>query len=334
MCGPDEGFSDDGAFFRDLGVLPPVAFRASSPFGRDGWLSVESYSRSKTTKLGDLFKVTADPGGGTNKVLRVSSPVHTDATVVRPSHALPERYRISLRVGYAQFGDGLPGLNGYTGGELAEPWLSEDATTENGFYWLTILDSVPRPHNNVWIHHHRKVVMDSDNNIPTWMEIYNGSSFVPSGERPLMMIGINGSGGDHDLYGKPFYSYAADTWQTSGRIRAVNAYKPMTWYQASIERSGDTFTMTASGDFEFGGMHTYTAVIDGAARCVWHYNRTPLAATSPCVDNNHYPTLPNEPPMWPADVAWPDYFMFGDPHNNYYEGSVYYDDVRLEIWKP
>jgi hypothetical protein len=25
--------------------------------------------------------------------------------------------------------------------------------------------------------------------------------------------------------------------------------------------------------------------------------------------------------------------MFGDPHNNYYRGTVYYDDIRLETWQ-
>jgi hypothetical protein len=25
-------------------------------------------------------------------------------------------------------------------------------------------------------------------------------------------------------------------------------------------------------------------------------------------------------------------FLFGDPHTNYYEGQVFYDDVRLEVW--
>lgn len=29
----------------------------------------------------------------------------------------------------------------------------------------------------------------------------------------------------------------------------------------------------------------------------------------------------------------PDFFMFGDPHNNYYRGSVYYDDIKLEAWQ-
>jgi hypothetical protein len=27
-------------------------------------------------------------------------------------------------------------------------------------------------------------------------------------------------------------------------------------------------------------------------------------------------------PQWPAGEGWPDYFMFGDPHANYYEGQV------------
>jgi hypothetical protein len=29
----------------------------------------------------------------------------------------------------------------------------------------------------------------------------------------------------------------------------------------------------------------------------------------------------------------PDFFMFGDPRNNYYRGSVYYDDIKLEAWQ-
>ena len=333
---PDTGFSDNGAFFRGRGVTPPTAYRASAPFSQSNWLTVESYSRAQTTSIASLFSVAADPAGGTNKVLRIASPAHTDATVVRPTQALPDRYRVSLRVGYASFGDGLSsGNNGYDGGETADPWLEdEDATAENGFYWLTILDTVPRPHNNVYIHHHRKVVMDSDNNVPPWMEIWNGTRFIDSGEMPLMMIAIDGNGGGSETNGKPFVSYANNMWQPSGEIRAVNSYRPMTWYRASIERSGDQFTLEVSGNFRYGGMQTYTATIDAAGRCVWHYNRQPLAAASPCVDTSRYPSLSGEPPMWPADVAWPDYFMFGDPHNNFYEGEVYYDDVRLEVWQP
>lgn len=44
------------------------------------------------------------------------------------------------------------------------------------------------------------------------------------------------------------------------------------------------------------------------------------------------PSLP-QPAKWPADATWPDWFMFGDPHTNYYEGEVFYDDVTLEVWR-
>jgi hypothetical protein len=140
---------------------------------------------------------------------------------VRPTAPLPERYRVSLRVGFADCGDGLPGLNGYDGGETAEPWSSTAATSQNGFYWLAILDAPPRPHNNVWIHHHRKVVVDSDNHFPAWMEIFDGSGFVWSGEHPVMMFALDGRGEAQLTSGKPFLSYSGDSWQPSGKIRAV-----------------------------------------------------------------------------------------------------------------
>ncbi len=183
---PDDGpYSDNGAYFHAKGIVPPKAFRATVPFGTSGWLTAESYTRSDGAAFAERFAVVADPASPKNHVLRIASPAHTDATVIRPSQPLPARYRISLRIGFADFGDGVA-LNGYKGGETAEPWLPDDATTQNGFYWLAILDSMPRPHNNVWIHHHRKVVLDSDNNVPPWMEIWDGAAFHPDGRHPLM----------------------------------------------------------------------------------------------------------------------------------------------------
>jgi hypothetical protein len=37
--------------------------------------------------------------------------------------------------------------------------------------------------------------------------------------------------------------------------------------------------------------------------------------------------------VYEAGEGIPDFFMFGDPHNNYYRGSVFYDDIKLEIWQ-
>src|SRR5947199_107768 len=81
----------------------------------------------------------------------------------------------------------------------AEPWWNNDATTHNGFYWLTILDAQPRPHNNTWIHHHRKVVLDSDNNYPPWMEMFDGNGFALNGEHPIMMFALDGRGAGTEM---------------------------------------------------------------------------------------------------------------------------------------
>ena len=331
---PDDGpFADDGAFFRARGVVPPVAYRTSAPLGADGWLRIESYTRSASRAFHDLAQVTADPADPSNRVLRITSPAHTDATVIRSATPLPDRYRISLRVGFADFGDGRPGSNGYAGGERAEPWWNDDATTQNGFYWLTILDAQPRPHNNTWIHHHRKVVVDSDNNYPPWMEMFDGSRFSLNGEHPIMMFALDGRGAGTEMTGKPFLSYSAGTWQPSGAIRGVDAYLPGEWYRVSIERSDNVYTLEIAGRFRYGGQRTYRASIDAQANCVWHFNRTPAEDASGCLDETGWPSLGAAYPRWPAGQTWPDWFMFGDPHNNYYRGQVLYDDVQLEVWR-
>jgi hypothetical protein len=278
--------------------------------------------------------VVADPADPQNRVLRLSPREHTDAVVIRPTRPLPARYRISLRVGFPSFGDGKAGLNGYDGGERAGPWWpGDDATHQNGFYWLAILDRPPRPHNNTWIHHHRKVVVDSDNHYPPWMEVWDGSRFVSSGENPIMMFALDGRRTVDARSGNAFLSWSADAWQPSGAIRAVDAYVPGTWYRVSIERDGPSYAVEISGRFRHGGERTYRAVVDAAERCVWHYpvSAEEAAAARGCEDASPLPGLGAADPRWPAGGVWPDWFMFGDPHSNYYEGEVLYDDVTLEV---
>jgi hypothetical protein len=298
-------FADGGSYFLAMGITQPTAFRAEWPFGQDGWLTAASYSRSSATDLSTLIAIVPDPADGTNHVLKIASPLHTDATVLRPTVALPvSRYRACVRVGFASFGDGEPAtanLNGYLGGERSEPWFNNDSTLENGFYWLTILDEVPRPHNNVWIHHHRKVVIDSDNNKEAWTQIWSGTSFQNDGRHPIMMFGLDKNGTDNDRVGLPFLSWSNGALQPSGLIRAVDAYKDNTWYSACIERNPTHFVLTVAGDFKYGGLQTYEGSI-------------PIAA------------------VYRAESGVPDFFMFGDPHNNYYRGQVFYDDVKLEYW--
>ena len=101
---PDDGpFADDGAFFRARGVVPPVAYRTSAPLGADGWLRIESYTRSASRAFHDLAQVTADPAvpddGEHETEVDVGScdavtctcatgPVGTAATVPPPAPAL------------------------------------------------------------------------------------------------------------------------------------------------------------------------------------------------------------------------------------------------------
>jgi hypothetical protein len=334
---PDDGpFADAGAFFTARGVRPPAAYRAAVPFGAGGWLTAEAYTRRAGASLAEQAEVVSDPADPGNPVLRVTSREHTDALVIRPSAPLPSRYRISLRVGFPEFGDGLPGRNGYDrGDETAGPWWPGDsAVAQNGFYWLAILDHLPRPHNNTWIHHHRKVVVDSDNHRPAWLEIWDGARFISSGERPVTLFALDGSRPPaNERNGQYFYPYAAGRWQPSGTVRAVDRYLSGTWYRASIERDGPRYRIEISGRFHFGGETTYRAEIDARERCVWHYPTTPeeAAGAGACVDEGTFPFAPDAP-RWPAGGIWPDWFMFGDPHSNYYEGSVLYDDVVLETW--
>lgn len=327
----EDPYDDNGVYFQRRGISAPPAYRARATFGAQDWLTVDSYSRTeKDPNL--LAQIVPDPASDSNHVLLVTSPEHTDATIVRSTRLLPNQYRVSLRVGFANFGDGKPGLNGYNGGERAEPWLDRAATEENGFYWLAILDTVPGPHNNVWIHHHRKIVFDTDNNYPPWTEILSGPEFVENGEHPLMMFALDGRGKGKATTGKPFIPYSAGKWQPSGTIRAVDAYLSGEWYQVSIERQGTVFTMQVQGKFAYAGNQTYRATIDAAQACVFHFNR-PNESAGDCVDGSYDPDLGSSHPHWPSGASYPDYFMFGEPHENYYEGSVHYDDVTLEVWR-
>jgi hypothetical protein len=319
----DGPFSDNDPFFD---AKPPAAYRLSTPVGRHGWLTAESYSRDKTTSPERLLEIVADPADPNNHVLRLHSLAHSDASIVRSSAPLPARYRISLRAGFADFGN-AEGLNGYQGGEYAGPWDDNSAVKENGFYWLTILDTIPRPRNNVWIHHHRKVVIDSDNHYPPWMRIWNGSEFIKSGKHPVMMFAIDGRQQANPRHGKPFISYSAGDWQPSGKIRAVDRYRPGHWYQVSIERSEHAYTLSITGNFEFGGQQHYRASIDYRRACVWHYNQPGEKLDPDCARDGARVW-----DGWQPGRGWPDYFFFGDPHINYYRGEVLYDGIRLEVW--
>ena len=295
-------FSDDGIFFHrhNPNFTPPHGYRLSAPLRKNGFLILESYSRKQKDPK-ELFRIVEDPAQLGNRVLRIASPEHTDGTILR-TDALGTRYQICARVGYMNFGTG-EGSNGYDDTEQNGPWLEGGATDENGFYFGAIYRSKPMPHNNVFAHHQRIFFMDSDNNTGEWTTLWDPSreAFIKSGSHPVMMVASDAQGMEKDEYGPPFLSYSAGEWQESGKIRAVDAYKENTWYTACFTRIDNRSSMKISGDFKYGGNRTYEAIVDNG-NLIFHFND-------------------------------PHYWFLGDPHINYYEGSLLVDDVVLRIWK-
>lgn len=263
---------------------------------------------------------------------------------------LPSRYRVEVTVSSIRFGgsggqgwahDGK--FNGYDGDELAEPWgLSapgdgpRSATMDNGVYFLCIVDyNRPAPHNNVFIHHHRKAVLDTDNNFRpgggSWSSVWSPREgrAVPDGDHYFGMFLLNGADFGPDRTGNAFVSYTPDGWK-DGTV-FVDKYLDGESYVVSIERDGDVYTLSASGRFFYGGQTTYTARRDvRAAPVIWHYNQQPADHPGPLLDQTR--TYGGKAfHTWPQGSAYPDRFILGDPHINYYEGTALYDDLKLYL---
>lgn len=316
-------YSDDGEYFhkQHKNFHQPWGWRGHTTFGDEAWLELHAYSRNPVAKK--FYEVVNDPHTPRdskrlgNKVLRLMTPVHTDGILLRSKNTLPPQYRICVDVGYAQYGSGKTSdHNGYTKidkntKETAAPWLKMDATKENGFYWLAILDDEPKPRNNVWIHHHRKVVVNSDNNTEAWTKIFNGKEYIKSGEHPVMMFAVKNETAENKKYvhnfdrtGYPFISWANQAWHDETQtkeIRAVDAYLYNEWYHTCIEKTLEHYRFTVSGNFKYGGIKTYDSIIGRSLVYKGDGNR--------------------------------EYFMLGDPHINFYEGLMYVDNVTLEIPK-
>jgi hypothetical protein len=328
-----DDFDDDGAFFVArggetfrAGLAAFRSFRKSFTHGQGGWLTVELYGRDAdrdgVPESGGRFVVE---GGKA----RLVSGRHTDGAIIRSTVPLPARYRVQVTVSNIAFGGG-PG-NGYDGDERADPWrftsespVPVSAATENGVYFLAITDHArPAPHNNVFIHHHRKVVMDTDNNQHArgpWSEVWNPLTGrpEPDGERYVGLIWLSGAEPGADWTGNELVSYTPGGFQTGPVF--VDKYLPGETYVFAIERDGQRYTLSVSGRFHHGGQRTYAASRRFTEPPVtWHYNQRPaeLAADHP------------DTPAWPRDSAYPDHFLLGDPHINFYEGTAEFDDLQL-----
>lgn len=236
-----------------------------------------------------------------------------------------------------------------------------DVTDQNGFYFLTILDHAnPAPHGNASIHYRRKVVLDSYNSQAPWSAsnaicnpatgrlhstldgTYNavnaafpiGNQFRAENNRVSNQYFFRTPCGDFDGAGR---------WGPGGKYRDLLSsvelrpeLLPAERYRFAVERDESGYTIELSGPFRHVGQATYRLhhgfVEDG--RPIWHHNQTPgeydgrfdrsLVHTGP---RGRWTTKHT----WPKGSAYPDSFVIGDPHLNFYEGSAVVDDIRLLV---
>ncbi len=348
-----DAYDEDGEFFRERGgarFLEGLAafrsFRKSYRHGEGGWLTVELYGRDS-----DKDGVPESGGRFTSEhgKARLVSTRHYDAAILRSTDALPRRYRVEVTASNVAFGGKTDGsfthdrkVNGYDGDEVAGPWFFDPktlaprpATTQNGVYFLCITDYPrPAPHNNVFIHHHRKVVMDTDNNDDNghaWSSVWDPKAgrAVEDGDRYAGLFWLRGDDFGHPFFGNEFLSYTP-----AGFVEGTtfaDKYLPGEAYVFSIERDGEAYTLSISGRFYHGGQTTYRASRPfRGPPPTWHYNQTPDEAPSPGFDQERS-YLGKTTSTWPAGSAYPDYFFFGDPHINFYEGAAEFDDLKLYL---
>ena len=311
----DGPYSESGEYFQKRNIYPPKAYRNTISLGEGDWLTAEIYTRTENPILLDYLDTVEDPSDENNQVLKISTPKHTDGVVIRSKNPLPAKYKVSLKIGFANYGDETA-LNGYDDGtERAGPWRNLSSVGHNGFYWLAILDKPPKPHNNIWIHHHRKFVIDS----------WNRKNF----NRTVNVIALDGKSETHQAFGKKFISYIENDWKHTSDV-PVDYYLPNEWYTVTFVRTALFYQFSISGNFKNGGITTYKDKINIRKNCVFHYNQTAEELAPGCIDNRMQNFLGKDFVSWPKNSAYPEYFMFGEPHINYYEGNVLVDDITLE----
>tara|TARA_R110001599_G_scaffold79463_3_gene215312 strand:- start:19562 stop:20671 length:1110 start_codon:yes stop_codon:yes gene_type:complete len=308
-------YTESGEFYQQLKIYPPDASRNSIPLGENNWLTAEIYTRTEQPILIDYLDIVKDPINPNNKVLKLSTPDHTDAVILRPTNALPAKYQLSFKIGFINYGDDSI-LNGYNdGNEMAGPWREGSSVGHNGFYWFALMDQLPTPHNNIWSHHHRKFVIDS------WNRKNNHNT--------VNVIALDGRSETHTAFGKKFISYVNRDWQKVSDT-PIDNYLPNEWYTITFTRTSIFYKFSITGKFKNAGNTTYKNQIDLRKNCVFHYNQTPEELDTTCVDNQEQTFLEKKFTSWPINSAYPDYFMIGEPHINYYEGNVLIDDIKLK----
>ncbi|MFC6355056.1 hypothetical protein [Luethyella okanaganae] len=384
--GPDspwhvDHLDDDGEFFTVRGgseferhLAGADILRKRVQFGDGGWLTAELAARDadKDGQPEGAPTFTAEHGAGV-----IDEPSHDSGLIIRSTEPLPEQYRIEYRLRGIEFGGKRDGtfeydgkINGYepTGCKTNWPWKRtgaldgpadrcnanfDDVRSQNGYYFLSIMDyAKPAPHNNVFIHNHRKVGMDAYNVNGPWARAFSVCN--PSTGQKLNYLdstanGVNEIFFDGSRYRDPSIGYNEFIMPTecgledgaTPRENIVSAAEikpeimPRKTYTFAIERTATSYIVEMSGEFKYIGKTTLRYerdfVEDGTP--IWHYNQR-----TDEYDGQFNTTLTFDGPygsytreQWPAGSAYPDNFVIGDPHMNYYEGSAVIDDIRLYV---
>ncbi|CAA9351582.1 MAG: FIG01205464: hypothetical protein [uncultured Nocardioidaceae bacterium] len=231
---------------------------------------------------------------------------------------------------------------------------------QNGFYYLAVLDHAASVHGNPGIHLRRKVIMDGYNSVAPWSKdngVCNPATGAIKGMEDSNLNAVNAAflRGDrfrpeNNNVSNEYYfttecgSFSGDqAWGPQQEyhdiLSAVELQPellPRASYTFAVERDTTGYTVEMSGPFRHIGRTTlryhHDFVEDG--RPIWHYNQTAQE-----YDGRFDRSLSHTGPTgsyltehaWPAGSAYPDFFIIGDPHLNYYEGSAVVDDIRLFV---
>jgi hypothetical protein len=371
--GKADPFDDDGQYFHVLGgsnfgkqLESFDTYRQSFQFGTDGWLTAELSARDpeKQGRPKNPPSLTnARIGGEPVGLLR--KPDHHGGILIRSTGPLPAQYRIEYSLVTIDFGGSRRGVwkysnrvNGYAEDEVKtrHPWPFgqsdeftkayadwQDVTFANGFYFLGIVDySDPFPRNNVFIHTHRKVVMDAYNiNEKATFEACNPleKQYYVSQDNTVNMLFFS-PGNLQESEPVAETECGTNYGNENGHSPVVSAVQlqpdlmPAQKYRFAVERDETGYTLEIQGDFRFVGTKTFrfhrSFLQDHHP--IWHYNQTREE-----YDGSYDQSWIYEGPFgnlqinhtWPKESAYPDFFIIGCPHTNYYEGSAAITNLRL-----
>jgi hypothetical protein len=226
------------------------------------------------------------------------------------------------------------------------------SVSENGYYFMYITGFPDAPNNNAVVHD-RKVGFDAFNTTgssepgywvcnPKTKKLYPYTSSSRNAINATFSMGndVADSGIEFpgQLYQTPCGTYTNKNPKTAivELAEIQPQLMPKQSYTFAIERTATGYTLQVTGDFRYIGHTTITEhrnfIQNGIP--IWHYNNTASQYNgqydASLTDTGKYGSF-TIPHIWPKGSKYPDYFVIGDPHLNYYEGSATISNVRLYV---